>query len=81
MRSAKLLARYLLPVVCIWLFLSFSIVKNVSPAFPLQSTIQVRPVSAGQVRDVDAEKVKTMIRKNQLSDKEADYYQPIEKEE
>jgi len=49
-------------------------VKSFIKELPASSSVAAAAISGGQPRNVDLQKIKTMIRENKLSDKEAQYY-------
>lgn len=69
---------FLAAVLVIALGISVLSVRSLVRELPAPSYAAAATISGGQPRDVDLQKVKTMIRENKLSDKEADYYKKIE---
>ena len=77
---AKFRTRYLLAVVVI--IAGFFSVFSINRFLQVVSVDIERPVisvsSGGQPRNVDLRRIRTMIRQNKLSDKEAEFYKKIE---
>ena len=75
------LSRYFVVVVVITaVFVSTISVRRFLQVIPKgfeQATVYV-PTGAGQPRNVDMQRIRTMIRQKKLSDKEAEYYKKIE---
>jgi Na+-translocating ferredoxin:NAD+ oxidoreductase RnfG subunit len=70
--------RFLVPVALIAIFISAVSVSGVLKTIRTQAVLTTAAGSAGVARDVDTEKIRTMIRQNRLSDHEADFYKKIE---
>lgn len=72
-------SRYFLPaVLVIAIGLAVISVNSFIRELPVSSTASAAVSSAGQPRNVDLQKVRTMIRENKLSDKEAEFYKKAE---
>ena len=79
-RPAPVLSRYLVPAAILVAF--------IVSAASLDRFVQVMPgalarptavaASGGQPRDVDLQRIRTMIRQRQLSDREAEFYKKVE---
>jgi len=75
----KLLSRYLLvPVVIMAVFISTVSITTFVKTLPAETALSTTAGSAGQVRDVDIQRIQTLIRQNKLSDREADFYKKTE---
>jgi hypothetical protein len=68
---------FLAAVVIIAVGLCAVTIRNFAGALPSPSHIAAA-TSAGQIRNVDLQKVRKMIQQNQLSDREADFYKKSE---
>jgi predicted membrane-bound spermidine synthase/Na+-translocating ferredoxin:NAD+ oxidoreductase RnfG subunit len=79
-RPASYLSRYLvIVVVLVAIFVSAVSVKRFWQVIPTGISQSVVSVSgAGRPRDVDLQRVRTMIRQGKLSDKEAEFYKKAE---
>jgi predicted membrane-bound spermidine synthase len=72
-------SRYLLPaVLVIAIGIAAVSVKSLVSELPASSAASAAVSSGGQPRNVDLQQIRTMIRENKLSDREADYYKKIE---
>jgi spermidine synthase len=65
-------------VLIVALFISIVSADRFLKVVPAGSDAVTVSASGGQPRDVDIQRVRTMIRENKLSDKEADFYKQIE---
>jgi hypothetical protein len=65
-------------VLIVALFISTVSVDRFMEVIPAGSDAVAVTASGGQPRDVDAQRVRTMIREKKLSDKEAEFYKQIE---
>jgi len=65
-------------VLIVALFVSAVSADRFMEVVPAGSEAVAVSASGGQPRDVDVQRVRTMIRENKLSDKEADFYKQIE---
>ena len=75
----RLLSRhFLVPVALIAIFISAVSISTAWQTLSTEMALSSAPGSAGVVRDVDLQKIRTMIRQNRLSDHEADFYKKIE---
>ncbi|MBN2020922.1 MAG: 4Fe-4S binding protein [Sedimentisphaerales bacterium] len=72
-------SRYFFPaVLVIAVVLSAVSIRNCVRALPGSSRITAAGTSAGQIRNVDVQKVRKMIQEGKLSDREADFYKKAE---
>jgi hypothetical protein len=68
-------SRYFLPLVLIIaLGISVLSVRSFVRELPTSTNVIAAAVSGGQPRNVDSQKIRTMIQENKLSDHEAEYY-------
>ena len=75
----RLLSRYLLvPVVIMAVFISTVSITTFVKTLPAETALSTTAGYAGQVRDVDIQRIQTLIRQNKLSDREADFYKKTE---
>ena len=65
-------------VLAVAVFVSTLSVGRLLHVIPTGSDAEVVSVTGGQPRDVDIERIREMIRRKQLSDKEADFYKRLE---
>jgi predicted membrane-bound spermidine synthase len=65
-------------VVIVALFISVVSADRFLKVIPAGAETVAVSASGGQPRDVDLERVRTMIRENKLSDKEAEFYKQVE---
>ena len=65
-------------VIIVALFISIVSADRFLKVIPAGSEVGDVSVSGGEPRDVDIQRVRTMIREKRLSDKEADFYKQIE---
>ncbi len=73
------LGRYfLVPVALAAIFISAVSVSSAWQTLSTEMALSSAPGSAGEIHDVDLEKIRTMIRQGKLSDHEADYYKKVE---
>ncbi len=69
------ISRYFLPaVLVIAIGIAGVSFKSFVNELPVSSPASAAVSSAGQPRNIDLQKVRTMIRENKLSDHEAEYY-------
>ncbi len=69
---------FLTCVLAVAIFMSAVSVSRFFQVIPTGLDTGVVSVSGGQPRDVDLQRVRTMIRQKRLSDKEADFYERVE---
>jgi len=73
------LSRYfLVPVMLLAIFISAVSISSALETVTTEMALSSAAGSAGQVRDVDLEKIRTLIRQQRLSDHEARYYKKVE---
>ena len=65
-------------VLAVAIFVSTVSVSRFLEVIPTGSDTEVASVTGGQVRDVDLQRVREMIRQKKLSDKEAEFYKRLE---
>jgi hypothetical protein len=69
---------FLVPVVLAAIFISAVSVSNAWQTLSTEMALSTAAGSAGQIHDVDLEKIRTLIRQQKLSDHKADYYKKVE---
>ena len=69
---------FLIPLILIAIFISAVSISTAWQTVTTEMALTTAAGSAGVVRDVDLEKIRTMIRQNKLSDHEADFYKKVE---
>jgi len=75
----KLLSRYFVVVVlAVTIFVSTVSVSRFLQVIPAGLEYPTALASGGQPRDVDLERIRTMIRQQKLSDQEAEFYKKVE---
>ncbi len=74
----SLTRHFLIPVALIAIFISAVSISTAWQTLSTEMTLTTAAGSAGVVRDVDLQKIRTMIRQNRLSDREADFYKKVE---
>jgi len=77
-REQKSAPIFLTGVLAVAIFVSSVSVSRFLHVIPTGSDTEVVSVTGGQVRDVDLERVREMIRQKKLSDKEAEFYRRLE---
>jgi hypothetical protein len=65
-------------VIIMALFISVVSADRFLKVIPTGSEVAAASVSGGQPRDVDMQRVRTMIQQKRLSDKEAEFYKKVE---
>jgi hypothetical protein len=65
-------------VLVVALFISVVSANRFMEVIPVGSETVALSVSGGQPRDVDIQRVNTMIQQKRLSDKEAEFYKQVE---
>ncbi len=65
-------------VLVVAVFVSAVSIRRFLQVIPAGADTEVVSATGGQVRDVDLQRVREMIRQNQLSDKEAEFYKRLE---
>jgi hypothetical protein len=77
--APRFLSRYfLVPVVLTAIFISAVSISSAWQTLSTEMALSAAPGSAGQIHDVDLDKIRTLIRQQKLSDHEADYYKKVE---
>ncbi len=77
--APRFLGRYfLVPVVLAAIFISAVSVSSAWQTLSTEMALTAAAGSAGQIHDVDLEKIRTLIRQQKLSDHKADYYKKLE---
>jgi len=77
-REQKSAPIFLTGVLAVAIFVSSVSVSRFLHVIPTGSDTEVVSVTGGQVRDIDLERVREMIRQKKLSDKEAEFYRRLE---
>jgi hypothetical protein len=77
--APRFLARYFLVHVTLTaIFISAVSLSNAWQTLSTEMALSAAAGSAGQIHDVDLDKIRTLIRQEKLSDRQADYYKKVE---